>query len=296
MYTSIQKRRTWKRAPVQRIQSLIKENSEQKIEKITRQGESALLITYKDSTCLKDLIFLKKATNYLCKNDLPFSTLLSFDHTKEGYRGTWSFCRGKTSPTWEKDHYSALGSFLGKMHKACKNYQESSLQKLPIILTLQEQYSQIKDFLPESFSNILPLIKHIENNWPVYLPTGLVHTDLFPSNILFRQNAVSGILQNHNMQIDILLYDLASIIKTIYFTNPNNQKDSEEEFFKAYTSFCPLSEEEILSLPVLTAAKLLQKTFFLIEKHLKDTTYKETYLNSAAISLIHAEKALHLFQ
>ena len=296
MYTSAQKRRTWKRAPVKRIQSLIKENSDQKIERIIHLEKSALLITYKKKMNLQDLTFLKKATTYLEKNDLPFSTLLSFDHTKDGYRGIWTYCSGKTFPCWEKDHYKALGTFLGKMHKVSKDYHSGFLQKLPIILSLQENYHKIKDSLPESFSSIEPLLKTIEEKWPVFLPTGLVHTDLYPSNVLFRQNEVSGILQNHNIQIDICLYDLASIIKTIYFSNSKNQKENEHAFFKEYTSFCPLSEEEILALPILTAAKLLQKSLHLVEKHLKDPTYKETYLTSAAISLIHAEKALHLYQ
>ncbi len=121
MYTSAQERRTWKRAPVKRIQSLIKDGADQKIERITHLGKSALLITYKNSISLKDLTFLKKATHFLASKELPFSTLLSFDHTKEGYRGIWSYCSGKAAPTWKKDHYQGLGEFLGKMHIASKN-------------------------------------------------------------------------------------------------------------------------------------------------------------------------------
>ncbi len=257
--------------------------------------KSALLITYKHSMTLGRLTFLKKATTYLHSKDLPFSTLLTFDHTKDGYRGIWSYCTGKSVPRWDVPHYKAMGSFLGKMHRAAIHYKEGSLQGLPIILSLKEDYARLKDSLPESFYPIANLIEAIEEKWPLFLSTGLVHTDLYPSNVLFRREKVSGIVQNHHMKIDILLYDLASIAKHLYFSEEKDQKEKEEAFFSSYTSLYPLSEEEILAIPVLTAAKLLQKTFHLMDKHLKDTAYKETYLNSAAIALIHAEKALHLY-
>jgi hypothetical protein len=295
MNTISGKRRTWKRAPVKRIKTLIKENADQKIERITHEGKTALLITYKNSISLKDLSFLKKSTLFLTEKNLPFSALLSFDHTKNGYRGTWSVCPGKVSSSWNTLQYKGLGEFLGKMHSTCRKGGDSSLQKLPIILSLKDQYAAMKDSLGESFESIPTLLEEIEKKWPVFLATGLVHTDLFPNNILFKQNTVSGILQNHNLQIDILLYDLAAIIKTLYFSKTIDIEVKEKAFFEAYTSFCPLNKEEILAISILTSAKLLQNTLSLIEKHLKNDTYKETYLNSAAISLIHAEKALHLY-
>lgn len=295
MNTISQKRRTWKRAPVKRIQTLIKENADQKIERIIHQEKTALLITYKNNISLKNLSFLKKATTFLTEKDLPFSSLLSFDHTKNGYRGTWTLCSGKVSSSWTTSQYRGLGEFLGKMHASTKDYKDTSLQKLPIILSLRDQYFSIKDFLSETFDSIPKLLDILEEKWPLFLPTGIVHTDLFPNNILFRQNTVSGVLQNHNLQIDILLYDLAAIIKTLYFSKTKDIVEKEKAFFETYTSFCPLSKEEILAISTLTSAKLLQNTLSLLEKHLKNNTYKETYLNSAAISLIHAEKALHLY-
>ena len=295
MKTLSQKRRTWKRAPVKKIHSLIKENADQKIEKIFHEEKTALLITYKHGISLKDLTFLKKATTFLHEHDLPFSRLLSFDHKGKEFRGIWSFSPGKVSKNWSTDQYKGFGEFLGKMHKIAKKHQDTCLQKLPIILSLKEQYKSLKDVLPESFDSIPSLLDKLEQKWPLFLPTGLVHTDLFPGNILFKHNTVSGILQNHNLQIDVLLYDLASVIKTLYFTSTDNITEKETAFFKAYTSYHPLSKEEILSLSILTSAKLLQNTLSLVEKHFKETTYKETHLNSAAISLIYAEKALHIY-
>lgn len=291
----VQKRRTWKRAPVKRVTQFIKENAQQRIEKIVHNEKSALLITYKNGISLKDLTFLRRATTYLSKANLPFSTLLNFDHTKQGYRGIWTYCEGKVHLEWREEEYRIFGEFLGKMHLASAKYKEPSLGRPPIIFSLREKYEQLQEYLPSSFSNLESILDTIEKKWPLFLPTGLVHTDLFPSNILFYQNAVSGILQNHNMQIDVLLYDLTSIIKSLYFSETTNIESKENAFFSAYTSFLPLSEEEVRALPVLTSAKLLATTLSLMEKHLYSSEYRETHLNSAAISLVHAEKALHLY-
>lgn len=292
----LKKRRTWKRAPIKKKRTLIKENVEQKIEKTTHEGKSALCITYKCDITLKNLIFIKNATAQLNKQEFPFSKLISFKHTKNGYQGIWSFCPGKLKLQWSINEYSALGVFLGKLHKDSNEDNVTSIYKPPIILSLRENYETIKQYLPSSFDNISSLLTTIEKKWPLFLKTGLVHTDLFPNNILFDQNQVSGILQNHNIQHDLLLYDLTSIMKSLYFSDYKHIKKHEDAFFSSYTSHIPLSTDEFYSIPILTSAKLLNTSLFLVHKHLHDKEYKNSYLNAAAISLIHAENALKLYR
>lgn len=296
MSITSQNRRTWKRAPVKKARTLIKENGKQRVEKTTYNNQSAILITYKDQMTLKNLTYLKKATNFLSLKNLPFSKLLTFDRSPSGYRGVWSYCEGRNRQKWSIDDYRALGSFLGKFHQSAKDFNESSPQKLPLVITLREKYEELKEYIPESFDQINPLIETIENNWPLYLTTGLVHTDLFSNNILFKNSEVSGILQNHDLQIDILLYDLTPVIKSLYFSECENMKEKEKAFFDAYTQTSPIKREELLALPTLTAAKFVFNALNLIESHLNDSVYQEAHLNAAAISLVHAEKALHLYQ
>lgn len=134
METTFKKRRTWKRAPVKKPYNLIKENADQKIEKTIHDGKSALSITYKTSITLKNLTYIKSATHFLCQKTLPFSSLISFQHTKRGYKGIWTFKEGKIKPSWSVEEYRALGTFLGRMHLVARGYKESILYKSPIIL------------------------------------------------------------------------------------------------------------------------------------------------------------------
>ena len=290
------KRRTWKRAPVKKMQTLITENKGQKIERIQKDGKPALAITYKQQMELKHLSFVKKSTLYLNKKDLPFSKLLSYDRTKLGYRGVWSFCEGKTEVKWEISHYGAFGDFLGKMHKHASNYTKNSMTRPPLFFSISEKYHKLKDSLPRSFDTIGTTLDSIEKNWPVFLQTGLVHTDLYQNNVHFKHGKVSGIAQNHNMQIDILLYDVASIIKSLHFSRNSDIDKKEAAFFAAYTKHTPLTKTSFPALALLTSAKLLQTALLQIEKHLTNSSYNHIHLNAAAISLIHAEKALHLYK
>lgn len=296
MLSNLQTRRTWKKAPVKKPHSLIKENKFQKIEKIIYEGKSALSITYKSNISLKNLSYVKTATNFLSNEQLPFSKLLCIHHNKNGYEGIWSFCEGKVKQNWTTVEYKALGTFLGKLHTSGKNYKNTYVYKAPIIISLKEEYLALKQYLPSSFDHISVLLETIEEKWPLFLPIGLVHTDLFANNILFQHGNVSGVLQNHNLQNDILLYDLTSVIKSLYFTNFENIKEKEDTFFNSYAKETPLCAEEIKSIPILTAAKFLFSSLMHIKNHLNDEIYNNTHLNSAAISLIHAEKALHLYE
>ncbi len=292
----LKQRRTWKRACVKKSATPLKENTDQKIQKIIYQGKSALSIIYKSQMHLKNLTFIKSATEFLEEKGLPFSRLIFFENTKNGYNSIWTLKEGKIKSNWTTLEYKAFGSFLGKMHLISKNYKESILYSPPVILSLKDEYENIKEFLPSCFDSIYPLLKKIEERWPLFLSTGIVHTDLFPKNILFDKGKVSGILQNHKMQIDVLLYDLTSIIKSIYFTNVENMKENEEAFFSSYCKYQNLDQSEFYAIPVLTAAKFLHTAIFLIKKHLSSVEFTHAHLNAAAISLIHAEKALHLFE
>lgn len=292
----LKKRRTWKRAPIKKSPIIVSDNKEQKIEKICHNGKFVLAITYKNSISLNHLSFLKKATLFLKKHNLPFSTLLSFDHSKLGYRGIWSLCQGNIERNWKIKHYHLFGDFLGRMHQCTIDYLPTSMIKPPIYFSIKEQYEKLYEYLPSSFDIMPNIISEIEKNWPVFLPTGLIHTDLYQNNILFSHNKVSGILQNHNMQIDLLQYDIASVVKSIHFTSNSNIKEKEEAFFQAYSSHITLTPSDFQSIGVLTSAKLLNNCLEQIKKHFKNSSYTDTYLNCAAISLVHSEKALSLYK
>ena len=62
----------------------------------------------------------------------------------------------------------------------------------------------------------------IENLWPKDLPQGIIHADLFPDNVLFLENKVSGLIDFYFSCHDFFAYDLSICINAWCFDGDNN--------------------------------------------------------------------------
>src|SRR5207237_8365748 len=52
-------------------------------------------------------------------------------------------------------------------------------------------------------------LAELEQRWPGDLPAGIIHADLFPDNVFFRGEAVSGLTDFYFACTDFLAYDVA---------------------------------------------------------------------------------------
>jgi len=95
----------------------------------------------------------------------------------------------------------------------------------------------------------------------VTLPTGPVHADYFPDNILFEGNAPSGLIDSYFSCTDALAYDLAIALSAWGFDEQGAPLPAALKAFQSgYESIRPLTADERAALPELGAIAAVRFT------------------------------------
>ena len=88
--------------------------------------------------------------------------------------------------------------------------------------------------------------------WPRNLPAGVIHADLFPDNVFFRNGAFVAAIDFYFACNDVLAYDLAICLNAWCFEADGSfNVTSAQAMIAGYQSRRPLSAEERQALPVL---------------------------------------------
>ena len=95
--------------------------------------------------------------------------------------------------------------------------------------------------------------------WPQGLPSGVIHADLFPDNVLFMKAAVSGLIDFYFACNDAYAYDLAVMLNAWCFETDGSYNITKgRSLIGAYRKARPLTADEIAALPVLCAGAALR--------------------------------------
>ena len=96
--------------------------------------------------------------------------------------------------------------------------------------------------------------------WSSDLPTGTIHADLFPDNVLMRGDTVGGLIDFYFACTDVRAYDLAVMHSAWSFDPAGTPLDPAvgRAIVAGYESTHPLSDTERAALPVLARAACLR--------------------------------------
>jgi len=155
----------------------------------------------------------------------------------------------------ESKHCAALGEALARLHLAGAGFKMKRTNRLsinawrPLFSPYAERASEISEELREFVEKELHLL---EQNWPENLPLGVIHADLFPDNVFFLENHISGFIDFYFACFDALAYDLAICLNAWCFdSNQRFQPASCVAMINAYQSVRKLTENEIQAFPWL---------------------------------------------
>ena len=102
-------------------------------------------------------------------------------------------------------------------------------------------------------------LDHLEAHWPTDLPVGVIHADLFPDNVFFLGDRLSGLIDFPFSCNDILAYDVAICLNAWCFEPDHSFNVTKARaLLNAYGRERKLSEAEQDALPLLARGAALR--------------------------------------
>src|SRR6266581_1257573 len=99
----------------------------------------------------------------------------------------------------------------------------------------------------------------LEASWPRDLPTGIIHADLFPDNVFFRDRALSGLIDFYFACTDFLAYDVAICLNAWCFEADGSLNVTKARLLlDSYKRERPLVPAECAALPLLARGAALR--------------------------------------
>jgi homoserine kinase type II len=159
-------------------------------------------------------------------------------------------------------HCAALGEALAKLHLAGADFAMTRRNTLSVDgwRPLYEQAAARADTVQHGLSTLIAgELSHLEKHWPRHLPQGVIHADLFPDNVFFLGNRLSGLIDFYFACTDMLAYDVAICLNAWCFEEPNAINVTKARaLLRGYNERRPLSEAELRALPILARGSALR--------------------------------------
>lgn len=176
-----------------------------------------------------------------------------------------SFLEGMWLRKPEAKHCREVGKALAQMHVAGDGFT----LKRPNALSLEgwkTLWAKSKDRADEVEKGlegeIGGEIAFLAENWPKDLLEGVIHADLFPDNVFFLEDELSGLIDFYFACNDFLVYDLSICINAWCFEKDGTYNVTKGmAMIEGYQSVRPLSDAEAAALPILARGSALR--FFL---------------------------------
>jgi homoserine kinase type II len=102
-------------------------------------------------------------------------------------------------------------------------------------------------------------LDQIERQWPNRLPAGVIHADLFPDNVFFQGQNLTGLIDFYFACTDLLAYDIAVCLNAWCFEPGGDFNITKaRHMLAAYRAVRPLGGDELEALPLLARGAALR--------------------------------------
>tara|TARA_R110002126_G_scaffold21747_6_gene78243 strand:+ start:5192 stop:6091 length:900 start_codon:yes stop_codon:yes gene_type:complete len=236
-----------------------------------------ILTLYEKRVRRKDLPFYLDLMNHLAGKGFPSPTPVSDRKgaTLRVLSGRPAAITTFLAGDWPREteivpaHCREVGAATARMHLSGADYGRERTNDLsvdawrPLFTPLTTRADGLRDGFAAWIDGELAFL---ERNWPTGLPTGIVHTDLFPDNVFFRNGVLSGVIDFYFACTDMLALDLAVCLNAWCFRDGARfDRKRAGALLDGYQRLRPLDAAERNTLPVL--ARGMAMRFLLTRLH-----------------------------
>jgi len=246
----------------------IEEGSENTNYLIQASAAKHILTIYEKRVQPEDLPFFLKLTEHLADRGIPCPRPV---HDKNGNvlkeikgknAAIVSFLNGKSVSKITPTHCQEVGEMLAKMHLAADGFplqRHNNIGKESWRELFGKIAGRISE-IPEIKSDIInQALDKLDNEWPANLPAGIIHADLFPDNVFFTRDKLTGVIDFYFACNDFLAYDLAICVNAWCFNAEwNYLAGRAEAMFAGYDSVRKITPKESENFPILLLGAALR--------------------------------------
>lgn len=175
------------------------------------------------------------------------------------------FLFGEQVATPTVEHCRAVGEALGKLHGGGKDFGEKRENDMGVG-HFDRLYRRFLEYgggeQPGLAAEIAELARLVQK---LRLPSGIIHGDLFPDNVFFKDGKLNGVIDFYFAATDILAYDVAITINAWCFRRRDGTMHFESPkaaaIIDGYRRCGEFSKREERALPLLLRAAAMR--FFL---------------------------------
>ncbi len=227
-----------------------------------------ILTLYEKRVARKDLPFFLGLMEHLASRDFPCPTPVRGRDGKAlrdlcgRPAAITSFLQGMCPRRIKPAHCHALGNAAARFHVAAEGFSLSRANSLGrnewrrLFDATRDRAGEIhaglNDILEKEFA-------YLDKVWPSGLPGGIIHADLFPDNVFFRHDRLSGIIDFYFACAGSFAYELAICLNAWCFEPDNSFNITKaSNLIRGYETVRTLQPEEIAALPTLARGSAMR--------------------------------------
>jgi homoserine kinase type II len=156
----------------------------------------------------------------------------------------------------------AVGASQAELHIAAQAFGKTREDRLNVLSNLSalENCSDELLRIDPRLADMIARGQRVHRDWPASLPETIIHSDLFPDNVLMLGDTVTGLIDFYFACHGAMAYDLAVTHAAWCFERDGSTFHPEigSALLSGYQSVRPLEPREVMAMPILAQAACLR--------------------------------------